>query len=113
MGCRLHSGMSTPLRPSVPASKPLRDALAGSAPLAGLMQRLRESEQRYAVIQVLLPGRLADHVRMGPLDDDGWSLLADNTAVAAKLRQLVPQLQAALRSAGYADLPVRIKVNTK
>lgn len=53
---------------------------------------------------------MAAHVRAGPLDAEGWSLLAANPAVAAKLRQLQPRLDAALADSGWPALALRIKV---
>jgi hypothetical protein len=49
-------------------------------------------------------------VRPGSLDAEGWTLLAANTAVAAKLRQLQPRLESALLDAGWPAGALRIKV---
>jgi hypothetical protein len=95
---------------SAAATLPLASALEGSLPLARLMQRLRESRERFAAIRGQLPAALADQVRPGPLDDAGWSLLVSNGAVAAKLRQLVPALEDALRTQGWPNTAIRIKV---
>ena len=81
-----------------------------SAALASLGERLRESRAMLASIVPLLPRPLAAAVEPGPLDAEGWSLLAANAAVAAKLRQLVPHLEDRLRQAGHAVTTVRIKV---
>ncbi|MBS0449391.1 MAG: DUF721 domain-containing protein [Proteobacteria bacterium] len=86
------------------------DALARSTPLELLRERIRESNARYEAIRVVLPAALAAHVRPGPLDDTGWSLLAANAAVAAKLRQLQPRLEAVLREQGRPVAAIRIKV---
>lgn len=98
-------------RPAVPDALRLRDALARSAPLTALRSRLQESDRRFDAIRPHLPEALAAHVRPGPLDDQGWSLLAANPAVAAKLRQLLPRLQAALDAAGFAKVALRTKIN--
>lgn len=103
--------MSTrPVAPVTPDALRLREALARSAPLAALAQRLRESDDRFATIRPHLAPALAAHVRPGPLDADGWSLLAANPAVAAKLRQLQPRLEAALAAGGWPAVQLRIKV---
>ena len=73
-----------PVIPITPSALPLRDALARSEPLALLQQRLRESNARFDGLRGVLPPALAPHVRPGPLDAQGWTLLAANTAVAAK-----------------------------
>jgi hypothetical protein len=97
---------------SVPLAQPLGEALAANASLARLSQRIRESTARYEAVCDDLPESLRAHVRPGPLDDEGWSLLAANAAVAAKLRQLVPRLDAALNAKGWQGRPIRIKVQS-
>ena len=95
---------------AVPTALPIGAALAQSAPLVSLRERLRESEARFDAVRALLPPALVAHVRPGPVDETGWSLLAANSAVAAKLRQLQPWLEAALARQGVAVPMVRIKV---
>jgi hypothetical protein len=99
-----------PVAPVTPDALRLREALARSSPLAALQLRLRESNDRFEVIRSSLPPTLAAHVRPGPLDAEGWSLLAANPAVAAKLRQLQPRLDAVLADGGWPALALRIKV---
>jgi hypothetical protein len=89
---------------------PLADALQGSEPLARLAERLKESKRRFECIEALLPGSLAAQARPGPVDAHGWTLLAGNPAVAAKLRQLVPLLQARLLDRGFCTVPIKVKV---
>ena len=50
------------------------------------------------------------HVKAGPLDEDGWTLLAANSAVSAKLRQLQPRLIEALAAKGCKVTSIRVKV---
>lgn len=99
-------------RPAVttPSALPISEALRGSAPLARLFERLGESAALFAAIEPTLPAALAPHVRPGPVDAEGWSLLAANAAVAAKLRQLVPRFEDRLRLAGRGVASIRIKV---
>lgn len=94
-----------------PLSLPMADALAGSAPLASLLERVRESEARLALVRDALPPGLAGQLRAGPLDEDGWTLLAASGAAAAKLRQCLPRLQEALRAQGRPELSIRVKVH--
>ncbi|MEO8079903.1 MAG: hypothetical protein ABI641_05190 [Caldimonas sp.] len=89
---------------------PMGEVLRSSAPLARLTERLRESKAMLATIASGLPPGLTSHVRPGPLDDEGWSLLAANAAVAAKLRQLVPRFDELLRAGGHRPGAIRIKV---
>jgi hypothetical protein len=88
----------------------LASALDQSQPLAGLLRRLQESQDRLAAVREHLPEPLRDAVRAGPLDDTGWSLLAPSGAAASKLRQLLPELEAALTRQGWRATPIRIKI---
>lgn len=94
-------------RPSVPSPTPVADALRAHEGLRQLGARLEASRRRLQVITPALPATLAASIQPGPLDEDGWSLLVANAAVAAKLRQLLPRLEALLAQAG---LPGRIRV---
>ena len=96
--------------PAVPDALSLTEALRQSAPLADLRRRLRESAERLEMIRPCLPPGLVSHVRAGPVDGEGWTLLAANAAVAAKLKQLRPRLEAALAVPGGTPVAVRIKV---
>lgn len=89
---------------------PIAEALSRSGPLERLQQRLRESHARFDVIRPHLPPALAAHVKPGPVDDHGWSLLAPNSAATAKLRQLQPRLEDALRRQGWQVSAIRVKV---
>lgn len=101
--------MSRPV--PIPRSLPMAEALAQSSPLASLLQRIQESEARFALVRGDLPGLLATQITPGPLDETGWTLLARNGAAAAKLKQCLPRLQTLLRDRGWADVPIRVKVH--
>ena len=88
----------------------LEQALQRSEPLARLGQLLRDSNARFDAIRPCLPAALAPHVKPGPVDELGWSLLAANASVAAKLRQLQPRLEAVLKERGWEVSAIRIKV---
>jgi hypothetical protein len=100
-------------QPLVPDSLPVADALLRSAPLAHLRQRLSDSNARFAAIKTSLPTALAAHVKPGPVDEEGWTLLCANTPVAAKLRQLQPRLEELLRQRGWQVSGIRIKVQSR
>jgi hypothetical protein len=100
------------LSPQNPGTWALGAALDQSQALTRLLQRLQESQARFAAIREVLPDNLRDAVRPGPLDDAGWSLLAQSGAVASKLRQMVPELDAALQAGGWQATPIRIKVQS-
>jgi hypothetical protein len=96
--------------PATPGALKIGAALDGSEPLARLRDALRDSNARFEAVRPLLPPALVAHVRPGPVDAKGWSLLAANAGVAAKLRHLRPLLEDELRAAGWLAPTVRIKV---
>ncbi len=97
---------------SAPAwnATPLATALGHSEPLNSLLRRMRDSRARLDAIAGLLPESMRPAVRPGPLDDTGWVLLVGDSSAAAKLRQLMPALEAALLAAGWPAVAIRIKV---
>ena len=101
---------STPPLARKSAALPIGQALDNSAPLARLRGLLRESSARFAAIEPLLPPALAEQVSPGPVSEEGWALLAANSAVAAKLRQLAPRLEVALQERGWTQGALRIRV---
>ncbi|MFG6430461.1 hypothetical protein [Roseateles sp. LYH14W] len=94
-------------RVSVPDPMPVAQALRAHEGLVRLGERLEASRRRLRVIAPGLPGNLMASIQPGPLDEDGWSLLVANASVAAKLRHLLPRLEALLAQAG---LPGRIRI---
>ncbi len=104
----------TTYRPPQAASQapsvPIRQALGESEPLVRLAQRLRDSQARLAALNPALPATLAAQVQAGPLDDERWTLLATNPAVAAKLRQLLPLLTQTLTEQGWPARTLKVKV---
>ena len=99
-----------PPTPVTPDAMRLQQALQRSEPLARLAALMQDSNARFEAIRVSLPAALAPHVKAGPVDDMGWSLLAANASVAAKLRQLQPRLEAVLLERGWQVSTIRIKV---
>jgi hypothetical protein len=96
----------------VPRARPISESLAGDDSLAGLLARVRASQARLDALADVLPGPLRQHLRAGPLDDDGWTLLAANAAVAAKLRHLLPTLAESLVAKGWQATAIRVKVQS-
>ena len=97
-------------RPAVPDVPKVDRALKRSEPLASLMQRLRASQDCLEAVRSVLPPSLAAHVKAGPLDEDGWTLLAANSAVSAKLRQWQPRLIEVLAARGLKVTSIRVRV---
>lgn len=89
----------------------MSEAVNRSEPLASLSRRLRESAARFDHVAPLLPQGLRASIKPGPVDEEGWSLLAANPAVAAKLRQVVPRLESALSEGGFHPPTVRVKIS--
>lgn len=83
-----------------------------SPALAGLMGRVRDSQLRLKAIQPLVPPAMFSALQAGPVEEGTWCLLVRGNAVAAKLRQMVPMLQAHLRSKGWETTAIRIKIST-
>lgn len=98
---------------TIPAAQPIGEALANSAPLARLQALLRDSNARFEAIRPVLPLPLAAEVHAGPIGEDGWALIANSPSVAAKLRQLLPRLEAALQQHGWQSSGIRIRVQSK
>lgn len=89
----------------------LLEASEESPTLAGLMARARQSQACLEAIAPLLPEPLRAAVQAGPVDDQGeWCLLVRSSAAAAKLRQMLPTLQAHLRTQGSGVRGIRIKI---
>jgi hypothetical protein len=84
--------------------------LQSSTALTRLQQLMRDSTARFEAIRPHLPAGLAAQTSPGPVDDLGWSLLAANPSVAAKLRQLQPRLEHKLQERGWQISSIRIKV---
>jgi hypothetical protein len=110
--CTVAALMNSKPTPVTPDALRIDQALQASVPLVRLVQRMRESNARFQHILPHLPGMLAPHVKPGPLDEQGWSLLAANASVAAKLRQLQPRFEEVLLEKGWQPVPVRVKVQS-
>ena len=88
----------------------LQQAIHAAPTLSHLSELVAQSQKRLGVILPLLPPGMRKAVRSGPLDGTDWCLLVDNTATAAKLRQLLPAMKLALEHKGMAVGQLRIKV---
>ncbi len=88
----------------------LLQASQASPVLARLTDLTRDSVARLGAIQDLIPAALRSSVQAGPIDGAVWCLLINNTATAAKMRQLLPALESHLRSKGWDVDSIRLKV---
>lgn len=90
----------------------VQQASAESPALAKLTALTRDSSDRLKAIELLIPATLRPAIQAGPIDGDSWCLLVKSNAAAAKIRQLLPALQAHLRSRGWEVNAIRLKVQT-
>lgn len=88
----------------------LQQATESSPTLARLAELSRESVARLQAVEPLIPTSLRSAIRPGPIDDTHWCLLLDNNAAAAKMRQLLPALEAHMRTKGWDQRSIRLKV---
>lgn len=88
----------------------LQQASEASPTLVRLTELARESIERLQAITPLIPAALRPSIKAGPIDANHWCLLLDNNATAAKIRQLLPALEAQLRTKGWPTTAIRLKV---
>jgi hypothetical protein len=94
----------------LPPARNVADAIEGSSSLAALLAGHQRSAACYRQVLPALPATLRTSVRPGPIDGGRWTLFAENSAVASKLRQLVPDLLAAAAVREPAITELRIKI---
>lgn len=80
--------------------------------MARLAELAQDSSARLQAIEGLIPSSLRKAIQAGPIEGNSWCLIVDNNAVAAKVRQLLPALQAHLRTKGWEINAIRLKVQT-
>lgn len=98
--------------PQAPDPLDFGRAMAQHSTLSQLGRRLAASQRHLAVVSVALPGAMKRFVQAGTLDEHGWTLVADNAAIAAKLRHLQPQLLRLLQEEGLlleGELRIRVR----
>jgi hypothetical protein len=98
---------------SLPPALTVRQAAEQSPSLARLTDLVRESSDRLQAVQSLIPETLRASVKAGPIDNDSWCLLVSGNAAAAKLRQILPLLQARLQREGWKVNSIRLKILTR
>ncbi len=88
----------------------LLQATQESETLSRLCDLATESAQRLKSVETLLPASLRACIKPGPIEGPVWCLLLESNAAAAKVKQLLPALQAHLRSKGWEVNAIRLKV---
>ena len=96
---------------SLKKSVSLYQATQNSPTLARLSDLASDSSARLKAIERLLPMTMLPSIKPGPIDGTEWCLILSSNAVAAKVRQLLPALQAHLNSKGWEVNSIRLKVN--
>ncbi len=90
----------------------LQQAADESPMLAQLAALTRESSERLRAVESLVPPALRPALQAGPIDGSTWCIVVKSNAAAAKLRQLLPAMQAHLRSKGWQVNAIRLKIHT-
>lgn len=91
---------------------PLHQAAEASPTLARLLELARQSGEWLQAVEPSIPAPLRTSIRPGPIEGTTWCLLVDSNAAAAKLRQLLPVLQAKLNSRGWQVTAIRLKLGS-
>jgi hypothetical protein len=94
-------------------AKPLLIAIQGTPKMAALIELNKESSARFKSIEPLIPGTLRFLIQPGPIEGSTWCLILDNSAVASKVRQILPAIISHLRCKGRDIDSVRLKVTTR
>lgn len=81
-----------------------------SPSLARLAGLTHDSSERLKAVMPLVPTQLQGAITAGPIDGATWCLLVNNSAAAAKMRQILPSLTAHLRSKGWEVESIRLTV---
>jgi len=92
------------------SSVSLHQAAGNSPSLARLTDLVRESNHRLKAIEALIPVTLRAAVKAGPIDGESWCLLVNGNAALAKVRQLVPLIQASLVRQGWKVKSIRLRI---
>lgn len=93
-------------------SQTLEQVVEKSPDLAKLSAMTQDGQNRLKAIAPLLPNSLRPLIQSGGIEDETWCLLVPNSAIASKLRQILPALCAHLRSKGWNINQIRIKVSS-
>lgn len=85
-------------------------AVRTSPSLAQLVALTQDSKERLRAVLPLVPPALRNCLEAGPIEGSSWCVLVRNNAAAAKLRYLLPGMEAHLRVKGWDVQQIRIKV---
>jgi hypothetical protein len=94
----------------LPQALSIHQAAENAPSLARLTELVQESNDRLKAIETLLPAALRPAIKAGPIDGESWCLLVSGNAAAAKVRQLIPLIQARLLNKGWKVTSIRLKL---
>jgi hypothetical protein len=98
--------MNTPARP-------LSRILAVDAQIGAWHERMQRESRMTAAVRRLLPRALADRVRVAEAATDTLTLAVPAGAIAAVIRQRLPDLLAGLRREGLNFTQIEVRVQVK
>jgi hypothetical protein len=101
------------MAPGANLGQTVAQVMRGKNPLGGLLAQHQRATACMAHILPCLPPNLRALTRPGPIDGSAWTVLVDNTAAAAKLRQLLPNLESALQAQEPLLDTIRLKVSPR
>ena len=95
-------------------ARPLSRILAVDAQIGAWHERMQRESRMTAAVRLLLPRALADRVRVADAATDRLILAVPAGAIAAVIRQRLPDLLAGLRREGlhFTQIEVRVQVKT-
>lgn len=88
----------------------LLQATQESPTLARLTELSRDSVARLKAVEPMIPAVLRPAIKAGPIDGPNWCLIVNSNAAAAKIRQLLPAMEAHLRIKGWQVSSIRLRV---
>ena len=88
----------------------LQQAADASPMLAQLAALTRESSERLKAVESLVPPALRPALQAGTSEGTTWCIMVKSNAAAAKLRPLLPAMQAHLRSKGWQVNVIRLRI---
>ena len=88
----------------------IQQAAGNSPSLTRLTDLVQVSNDRLKAIEPLIADSLRSSVKAGPIDGENWCLLVNGNAAAAKIRQLIPVIQASLLRQGWKVASIRLKI---
>ncbi|ACT48874.1 DciA family protein [Methylotenera mobilis] len=78
-----------------------------------LNQRTLEAQASQKIWTEIAPDGLANHSHVSSIKNNQFTVYANNNAVAAKIKLLIPSLLIQLEKQGYEVTAIRIKVQAK